>query len=206
MQAASVPSAEPYGFVEITPEREYLLVTEFMAGAREIGEVEVDDAIIDHALSVVRTLWDAGLAHRDIKPSNVLVQDGRVILIDVAFGEVRPSPWRQAVDLANMMLTLALRTDAQRVYARAVLQFAPAEISEAFASTYKITSPSQLRGDLREDRRDLIRTFRLLAPFRAPISIQRWSVRRIGLWSAVVAGALVTLVLLLGLLNSTRLL
>ena len=32
------------------------------------------------------------------------------------------------------------------------------------------------------------------------------SVRRIGLWSAVVAGALITLVLLLGLLNSTRLL
>ena len=117
MQAASVPSAEPYGFVEITPEREYLLVTEFIAGAREIGEVDVDDAMIDEALRVVRTLWDAGLAHRDIKPSNILVQDGRVILIDVAFGEVRPSPWRQAVDLANMMLTLALRSDPQRVYA-----------------------------------------------------------------------------------------
>jgi tRNA A-37 threonylcarbamoyl transferase component Bud32/membrane-associated phospholipid phosphatase len=206
MQAASVPSAEPYGFVEITPEREYLLVTEFMAGAREIADVEVDDAIIDEALRVVRTLWDAGLAHRDIKPSNVLVQDGRVILIDVAFGEVRPSPWRQAVDLANMMLTLALRSDAQRVYSRAVLQFTPVEISEAFASTYKITSPSQLRGELRQDRRDLITAFRRLAPFRAPVSIQRWSVRRIGLWSAVVAGALITLVLLLGLRNSTRLL
>ena len=206
MQAASVPSAEPYGFVEITPEREYLLVTEFMAGAREIGDVEVDDAMIDEALRVVRTLWDAGLAHRDIKPSNLLVQDGRVILIDVAFGEVRPSPWRQAVDLANMMLTLALRSDAQRVYARAVLQFTPVEISEAFASTYKITSPSQLRGELRQDSRDLIRDFRRLAPYRAPVSIQRWSVRRIGLWSAVVGGALITLVILLGLLSSTRLL
>jgi tRNA A-37 threonylcarbamoyl transferase component Bud32 len=206
MQAASVPSAEPYGFVEITPEREYLLVTEFMAGANEIGEVDVDDAMIDEALRVVRTLWDAGLAHRDIKPSNLLVQGGRVILIDVAFGEVRPSPWRQAVDLANMMLTLALRSDAQRVYSRAVLQFSPVEISEAFASTYKITSPSQLRGELREDSRDLIREFRRLAPFRAPISIQRWSVRRIGLWSAVVGSALISLVLLLSLLNSTRLL
>jgi hypothetical protein len=134
------------------------------------------------------------------------VQDGRVILIDVAFGEVRPSPWRQAVDLANMMLTLALRSDPQRVYARAVLQFKPAEISEAFASTYKITSPSQLRGELREDRRDLILAFRRLAPYRAPVSIQRWSVRRIGLWSAVLAGALLTLFLVLGLLSSTRLL
>ncbi len=34
----------PYGFVELTPEREYLLVTEFFDGATELGEAEVDDA------------------------------------------------------------------------------------------------------------------------------------------------------------------
>ena len=192
--------------MEITPEREYVLVTEFLAGAREIGEVEINDDIIDQGLRIVRELWDEGLAHRDIKPSNVLVQDGRVMLIDVAFGEVRPSPWRQAVDLANMMLTLALRSDAPRVYTRAVLQFSPLEISEAFAATYKITSPSQLRGEMRQDSRDLITEFRRLAPYRAPISIQRWSLRRIGLWGAVFAGALVTLLIVFGLLNSTRLL
>ncbi|CAN5783628.1 hypothetical protein BH18ACT17_BH18ACT17_12110 [soil metagenome] len=37
----------------------------------------------------------------------------------------RPAPWRQAVDLANMMLTLALQTDADRVYERATAIFAP---------------------------------------------------------------------------------
>jgi tRNA A-37 threonylcarbamoyl transferase component Bud32/membrane-associated phospholipid phosphatase len=206
MKSAGIPSAEPYGFVEITPEREYLLVTEFLSGGRELGDIDVDDSIIDEAIGIVRDLWDAGLAHRDIKPSNVLVQDGRVMLIDVAFGEVRPSPWRQAVDLANMMLTLALRSNAATVYSRAILQFSPLEVSEAFAATYKITSPSQLRGELRQDSRDLITEFRRLAPYRAHISIQRWSVRRIGLWTAVFATALVTLLFVLGLLNSTRLL
>ena len=73
--------------------------------------------IIDQGLAVVRRMWDVGLAHRDIKPANLLVRDGRLLLIDAAFAEVRPSPWRQAVDLANMMLVLALRTDAERVYA-----------------------------------------------------------------------------------------
>jgi tRNA A-37 threonylcarbamoyl transferase component Bud32/membrane-associated phospholipid phosphatase len=206
MQAAGVPSAEPYGFVEITPEREYLLVTEFLAGTEEIGEVEVNDDIIDDALRVVRKLWDSGLAHRDIKPSNVLVRDGRVVLIDVAFGEVRPSPWRQAVDLANMMLTLALRTTPHQVYARAVLQFSPSEISEAFAATYKITSPTQLRSLLRADNRDLVTEFRRLAPYRRPISIQHWSVRRIGLWGAVLLCALLTLLIGLGTLSNARLL
>ena len=111
MQRAGLPSPTPYGFVELTPEREYLLVTEFFDGAVELGEAEVDDQVIDDGLGIIRKLWDAGLAHRDIKPANLLVRDGRLLLIDVAFVQARPSPWRQAVDLANMMLCLALRSD-----------------------------------------------------------------------------------------------
>ena len=98
---------------------------EFFDGAVEIGDAPVDEAVIDDGLSVVRKLWDAGVAHRDIKPSNLLVRDGKVLLIDVAFAAVRPTPWRQAVDLANMMLTLALRSSPELVYARAVRVFAP---------------------------------------------------------------------------------
>ena len=80
----------------------------------------VDDAVIDDGLRIVRRMWDAGLAHRDIKPANLLVRDGHLLLIDVAFAEVRPTPWRQAVDLANMMLCLALRSSAEHVYQRAL--------------------------------------------------------------------------------------
>ena len=115
-----IHTATPFGIVELTPEREYLLVTEFFDGAKEIGEAHVDDHVIDEALGLVRTLWDAGVAHRDIKPANILVRDGEVLIIDVAFAQVRPSPWREAIDLANMMLVLAVRTDAQRVYERAL--------------------------------------------------------------------------------------
>jgi hypothetical protein len=35
---AGLPSPTPYGLVELTPEREYLLVTEFFDGATELGE------------------------------------------------------------------------------------------------------------------------------------------------------------------------
>jgi serine/threonine-protein kinase RIO1 len=89
---AGLPSPAPYGFVELTPEREYLLVTEFFDGATELGEAEVDEQIIDDGLGMVRRLWDAGLAHRDIKPANLLVGDGHMLLIDVAFIEARPTP------------------------------------------------------------------------------------------------------------------
>jgi membrane-associated phospholipid phosphatase/tRNA A-37 threonylcarbamoyl transferase component Bud32 len=181
---AGLPVPHPMGIVEITPEREYLLVTEFLAGAREIGEpdVVVDDAIIDQGLSVVRRMWEIGVAHRDVKPANVLVRDGTLFLIDSAFAELRPSPWRQAVDLANMMLVLGLRTDAEQVYRRARLQFTDEEIAEAFAATRGLTMPTQLRRMLRQQGRDLHAEFLRLLPYRLPpVRIQRWSWRRVGL-------------------------
>ena len=203
MQAARLPVPEPYGFVEITPEREYLLVTELFDGAKEIGESEVDESVIDQGLQIVRRLWEAGIAHRDIKPANLMVLDGEVKVIDTAFAEVRPSPWRQAVDLANMMLVLALRTDARTVYDRALRQFSEDEIAEAFAATRGLTMPSQLRRMIREQGKDLHEEFLELLPERpAPIRIQRWTVRRVGLLLAALLAALVASALFIGMLGN----
>ncbi|RFU23221.1 phosphatase PAP2 family protein [Geodermatophilus marinus] len=196
---AGLPVPQPMGIVEITPEREYLLVTEFLAGAREIGDpaVAVDDGVVDQGLAVVRRMWDLGVAHRDLKPANVLVRDGTLYLIDSAFAEVRPSPWRQAVDLANMMLTLALRTDPARVLARARRVFSDEEIAEAFAATRGLTMPTQLRRMVRAQGRDLHAEFLRLLPYRLPpVRIQRWSWRRAGLSLAALLG--VALALLVG--------
>ena len=191
MRDSGIPTATPYGIVELTPEREYLLVTEFLGGAQEIDDAVVDDRVIDEGLNLIRKLWDAGLAHRDIKPANLLVRDGELYLVDVAFAQFRPSPWRQAVDLANMMLVLAVRTDADRVYERALQFFTPDDIAEAFAAARGIASPTQLRAAMKKDGRNLIARFRSLAPPRRPISMQRWNAKRILLTVALVVGVLV---------------
>ena len=208
MHGAGVRSPEPFGIVEITPEREYLVVTEFFDDAEELGDLdEIDDAIIDDGLRIIRRLWDAGLAHRDIKPANLLVRHGRVHLIDVFFTEVRPSPWRQAVDLANMMLCMATRSSCERVYRRALLQFNDDEIAEAFAATSGITMPSQLRREMRLQGRDLHAEFLRLLPDRPPpIAIQRWSIRRVGLMAGVAVLALVALLAALSTFESAGLL
>jgi membrane-associated phospholipid phosphatase/tRNA A-37 threonylcarbamoyl transferase component Bud32 len=181
LRDAGIRVPEAYGIVEITPEREYMLVTEFFDGAVEIGEAELDDHLIDQGLQLIRRMWDAGIAHRDIKPANLMVRDDELLVIDVFFVQVRPSPWRQAVDLGNMLLVLALRTDPDRVYQRALVFFSPDELSEAIAASRGVASPMQLRQFMKRDGRDLIGRFRELAPPRAPIAIQRWSVRRVGL-------------------------
>jgi tRNA A-37 threonylcarbamoyl transferase component Bud32 len=187
MRDARLPTPQPYGFVEITPEREYVVVMEFFADAAEILKAEVDDRVIDDALKTVRTMWDAGVAHRDIKPSNILVRDGRMLLIDVAFATVRPTPWRQAVDLANMMLTLALASTPEHVYERALRVFAAEDVAEASAASRSITVPTQLRSLVHADERDLIGRFRRLAPKRRPIPIQLWDIRRVALTGVLVA-------------------
>jgi hypothetical protein len=176
MQRAGLPSPEPYGVAELTPEREYLIAFEFIDGATEIGEAEVDDAIIDQGLAIIRKLWDANLAHRDIKPANLLVRDGKLYLIDVFFAQIHPSPWRQAVDLANMMLCLALRSSPQQVYQLALRQF----------SVGGLALPSQLRKMMRDQGRNLHAEFvRLLPEAPRPIGVQRWSTRRVVLLALV---------------------
>jgi tRNA A-37 threonylcarbamoyl transferase component Bud32/membrane-associated phospholipid phosphatase len=197
MRDAGLPTPRPYGFAEITPEREYLIVMEFFAGSQEIRDALVDDRVIDDALRVVRRMWDAGVAHRDIKPSNILVRNGKILLIDVAFAAVRPTPWRQAVDLANMMLTLALAGTPDHVYERALSVFAADDVAEAFAACRSITIPSQLRSLMRADGRHLTSRFRELAPARRPVPVQLWDIHRVGITAALL-GALAAAVALLG--------
>jgi len=188
-----VPTAEPVSFAELSPEREYLLVCWFVDDAVEIHRVRLDDELIRSGVALVRALWDAGLAHRDIKPANLLVRGREVILIDVFFCQVRPSPWRQSVDLANMLLTLALGSDPRTVYRLALERFDAEEIAEAFAASRGVTIPTQLRRMLADDGRELVGSFRSLAPPRSPIPIQRWTIRRLALTAALVAGAVLAL-------------
>jgi hypothetical protein len=185
------PVIDAHGFVELVPEREFLLVMEFADGAVELGRLDppFPDDLLDQGLALIRLLWDNGIAHRDVKPANLLVQDGDLRVVDCGFAELRPSPWRQAVDLANMMLCLALGRDAPTVYERALRYFSPADIAESFAATRSVTIPSQLRALLDADGRDLVERFRELAPRRERVPIQRWSMRRLGLIAATTVAA-----------------
>jgi hypothetical protein len=97
------------------------------------------------------------------------------------------------VDLANMMLVLALCSDARRVYERSIRYFTFEEVTEAFASTRGLTMPTQLRRMMRSRGRDLHAEFCTLLPPFTPVRIQRWSARRVVL-TAAAAGAVYVVV------------
>jgi hypothetical protein len=196
MDAARVPTVEPRGFVEVEPDREYLLMMSLLDADEIAPDTRLSDAAIDAGFEAVHRMWDHGLAHRDIKPGNVLVRGDELFLVDVAFAQMRPSPWREAVDLANMMLVLGLAAGPKRVYARATQRFSAEEVGEAFAAAQGAAIPRQLRQMLKEEAPDLLDEFRCLAPGHEPIAIQRWSVRRVTLTAqaALVAVAFAALV------------
>jgi hypothetical protein len=173
---------QPVGVVEVVPGAEYLLVTELVPDSVEILEATVDDDVIDDALHQVRQLWSAGAAHRDIKPSNVLVQGGSWVYL--------------AADLANMLLALGLAVGPERVVQRALDQFEAQELAEAFATASSLTIPRQLRRRLTAADGDLVQQFCALLPEHPHIRVQRWSLRRVLLAVAAMAGGLLVLTLL----------
>src|SRR3712207_9435822 len=98
-----------------------------------------------------------------------------------------------------MMLVLALRTSAERVYQRARRQFSDEEIAEAFAATRGLTMPTQLRRMLRQQGKDLHAEFLRLLPYRLPpVRIQRFTWRRMGLTAVTLVGLALTLAFEIG--------
>ena len=88
--------------------------------------------------------------------------DGLVLTADA-----RDQP-REAVDLANMMLTLSLRTSPDEVYRAACDQFTEDDIAEALAATRGVTIPSELKHAINDDPRDVLGELRRVAPEREP--------------------------------------
>ena len=108
------------------------------------------------------------------------VKDGHLQLVDVSGLEIRPSPWRQAVDLGehDADAGAANRTRTRCTRARSASSH-PIEIAEAFACAVGLAIPTQLQARLKADERPLLAGFKELAPPREPVSIQRWNARRI---------------------------
>ena len=167
----------------------------------------VDVTVIDDAI----TRWVAGAPVPGFTAAASVIAEAGAALATVIAGFVLLLALivlrrfrRQAVDLANMMLCLALRSTAERVYQRALQFFTTAEISEAFAAARGLALPSQLRHAIRASGRELHEEFLQLLPHRpAPVRVQRWSVRRVGALAVVLVTVLLLVIALANALINT---
>src|SRR3972149_4848720 len=124
-----------------------------------------------------KTLEDADVDDSVIDEGMELVQ--RLWLAGLAHRDPKP---------AHMLL--GGRTAPDRVYERATKIFSPEDVAEAMASAQGLAIPTQVSEKLKEDGRPILERFRELAPARPPVSIQVWSVRRVAITAAALAGTL----------------
>src|SRR5438477_13081922 len=104
-----------------------------------------------------------------------------------------------------MMLVHAMRHSLEIVYGQALEVCGDDDIARAYPAPRGITIPSQPRTEIRKDGRDLVGAFRALAPPSAPIRIQRWSLRRLGVTVGAILGGVIAISLLWGNLNAVGL-
>ena len=111
-----VPAPVPRGVYRLE-RRAYALVTDYLEAARSLrGAGPVSAGYVTQALAALHRLRQADCAHRDIKESNILVLPGEVFaFVDLARADYVAGPRRQARDLADMLVVLAMHHDPAAV-------------------------------------------------------------------------------------------
>ena len=175
MYDEGLPAPEPYGVVEITPEREYMIVMEFFEDSVEISEAEVDDHVDRPGAGLVRRMWDIGLgaprhqarqphgAARRAPPDRRVLRSGPTLSLATSRG---PGEHDDGAGAAHGR--------SSRVRACAAILLARRDRRGVRRHAWR-GEPHPAPIMMKEQGRDLLAEFRALAPARAPVRIQRWS-------------------------------
>jgi Trk K+ transport system NAD-binding subunit len=147
-----------------------LLTMDLVAG-QSLDEIPADvitDQLARRLWGEVGRLHQARIAHRSLHGRNIMIsQNGAALLVDFSFAELAATSRQRAIDVAELLTSLA---------------------GEAFAAAHGLALPSQLRHEIRASGGELHEEFLRLLPRRpAPIRIQRWSARRVASSAAVLA-------------------
>lgn len=123
---------EELGIFQVA-EREFLCVSDFLAGSSPlISLARVSRAQVCDALRQITIARRHRLAHRDIKASNLLARGSDEIwFVDLGYAVTMASDRLLALDLANLLATLALRHDPAALCAQALDLLGPAPLAAA---------------------------------------------------------------------------
>ncbi|MCL2594669.1 MAG: flippase-like domain-containing protein, partial [Promicromonosporaceae bacterium] len=94
----------------------------------------------------------AGLAHRQLTKDAVLVEDGRVWIVDWQYGETNASQLSRRLDLTQMLTLLALRIGVQPAVTSAVQMLPRAEIEAIGPLLQSAALPPETRAEVRRNK------------------------------------------------------
>ncbi len=87
---------------------------------------ELTDEVLHRLWAEVHRLHQAGIAHRSLRSANVMVDgDGQAWIVDFSFSEVAATPRQMALDVAELLASLAVLVGPERAVAAAVTVVGP---------------------------------------------------------------------------------
>ncbi len=175
-----------------------------LSNSIETGE-QLDDTVLVSAWHALATLHDAAIAHRGLSPDH-LVRDrnGSVWLLHPTSGTVAMTDLQERIDLADMLVTLALASSPERAVATGVHALGTRRIALALPALQSFALATGTRRALRRHRgllqsvRDAV--VRVTASVDAKpeqVQVERLSPKRV----LSVVGGIVAAYLLLGQLG-----
>jgi glycosyltransferase 2 family protein len=121
---------------------------------------EVTDADVERVYRAVRTLHDDQIVHRALVPEQIIKgDDGSVWLAGVQHGAIASSDVQERLDLAELLCTAALLTDAPRAVATGARVFGADRIVKALPALQPVALSSETRRRLR-GRKELLKELR----------------------------------------------
>ncbi|MFN8167757.1 MAG: lysylphosphatidylglycerol synthase transmembrane domain-containing protein [Candidatus Nanopelagicales bacterium] len=184
-----------------------LLAYDHIDGATfaEVDPETVTDTDLDGVFRAVRTLHDERIVHRALS-SDQLIRgtDGRVWVAGVQHGTIAASDVQERIDLAELLCTAALLTDAPRAVAAGARVFGADRIVRALPALQLIALSPETRARMRKQKdvlaqlRDELIALRPSAGDTEQLELRRVKPRTL---LTIVAGAIAAYVLLSQLAN-----
>ena len=110
-----------------TDDEASVLVTTYADGARLRDLEEVDDQLLDTLWTDVARLQHRRMVHGALDATNVIVQDGRVTLVDLGNADLHPSDEALGADVAELLASVTLLVGVERSVDRAAANL-PAQV------------------------------------------------------------------------------
>ena len=171
----------------------------------EIDPETVTDTDLDGVFRAVRTLHDERIVHRALSSEQLIRgTDGRVWVAGVQHGTIAASDVQERIDLAELLCTAALLTDAPRAVATGARVFGADRIVRALPALQLIALSPDTRRRMRKQK-DVLAQLRdeLIALRPSAVDTEQLELRRVKPRTllTIVAGAIAAYVLLSQLAN-----
>ncbi len=101
--------------------------------------------LLDAVWTEIRALHAAGIAHRALRAANVVVGDDGPVLVDFGSAETAATPSRQALDRAELVVSLATVAGPRAAIAAAARTIPPADLAAATAFMHPLALTAATR-------------------------------------------------------------